>query len=231
MSTFHEGFWESKEEPYLPHPREFQRETPVDAAWLEKFAEVEFWARKHYFLGYSPCRFCDKDNGCATYVIEHGADTWVFPEGLCHYFKEHNVHPSRSFYKFVLAYRRPTADEFVNSLLLCEQVVSQEIVLPSQRFHRFALAKLADQRAGSHEQTEEQSREIAVLVKLAISAADQYPQDIRERLQSPTFVDSLSAQIQMHLQDDNLFEKFKEQVVQGEVQKLFSGTAELSYSN
>jgi hypothetical protein len=204
MSTSREGFWESKEEPYLPHPREFQRETPVDAAWLEKFAEVEFWASKDYFLGYSHCRLCDKDNGCATFVIEQGPDTWCFPEGLCHYFKEHNVHPSRAFYKFVLAYRRPTVDEFVNSLVPREQEMLSDMFT---------------------------SMQIAVSVKAAIAAADQYPQDIQERLQSPTFVDSLPAQIQMHLKDGRLLEKFRELCVQRQLQQLLSGVAEVRYSD
>jgi hypothetical protein len=82
------GYWRSEREPELPDPRDF-----VDPTWDEHDRNVVasyllegFVA--HAFMGYSPCRLCDKgDNG----DLDRTDGTYVWPSGLAHYLTEHGV--------------------------------------------------------------------------------------------------------------------------------------------
>lgn len=115
-SHFVEGYWERAgraiTNTFMPEPRE----QPVDAAFLDKLGTLELYARGVTYLGYSKCRVCDCDNGCAERTIRHGGITYTFPQGLRHYYEAHNVHPSDKFRDFVMEYTPPTADEFMADL-------------------------------------------------------------------------------------------------------------------
>jgi hypothetical protein len=93
------GFWRSKYEPLLPDPKQ-----QVDAAWdeAERTLVVEYLSTQPIetrFMGYSPCRFCGKDNGCA----ERSDGIYLWPDGLGHYLTEHGVRLSKEFVLHVRA--------------------------------------------------------------------------------------------------------------------------------
>ena len=104
-------------EPFrgLPHP--VPQGSGVDAAFLDKLATVELYAYRVGFLGHSECRLCDKtENGCGEYSIKSGDLTFTFPEGLRHYYEEHNLHPSPEFRDFVETFQPPSPEEFLANL-------------------------------------------------------------------------------------------------------------------
>ncbi len=81
------GYWRSTEEPEWPDPRNF-----VDNAWddterdiVASYLETESvpWVQ----MVYSECRFCGRENGYA----ELTGGTYLWPEGLSHYVREHGV--------------------------------------------------------------------------------------------------------------------------------------------
>lgn len=100
-----EGFWHSKYEPLLPKP------VPNDKPWkgqrvlLEALSEKQSKLRMSRYKGSSKCRCCGITNGSGDYKL--GA--WVWPEGLAHYIKAHNVRPSLAFQEFILG--RQLGDE------------------------------------------------------------------------------------------------------------------------
>jgi hypothetical protein len=82
------GYWRSALEPRWPDPRDF-----VDASWDESDREAvaayletggfEPWAQ----CGYSWCRICGVDNGSC----ERSDGIYLWPEGLSHYIRQHNL--------------------------------------------------------------------------------------------------------------------------------------------
>ena len=82
------GYWSSDQHSEYPHPSAF-----VDHDWDQDEREfVTHYLRRglvtRAYLGYSPCRMCDKhDNG--NLRVTDGVYTW--PEGLAHYVAEHAV--------------------------------------------------------------------------------------------------------------------------------------------
>ncbi len=71
----------------LPDPRDF-----VDPGWdPEERADVLDHLRSHpatwWYMGYSPCRLCDKDNGTGEFTD----GTFAWPQGLAHYVEDHDV--------------------------------------------------------------------------------------------------------------------------------------------
>lgn len=64
----------------------------VDAAWdrddRDMVAEyVALGIPMRYWMGYSQCRFCGKNNG----VSDRSDGVYIWPEGLTHYVTEHDV--------------------------------------------------------------------------------------------------------------------------------------------
>jgi len=88
------GYWQSRDEPSLPHPREF-----VDTSWDESEKELvaEYMDNAYMakeWCGLSPCRMCKKfDNG----FLDLTDGVWIFPEGLSHYVRKHSVKPPEKF--------------------------------------------------------------------------------------------------------------------------------------
>jgi hypothetical protein len=113
-NTIEEGFWyeiNDKESNY-PKVEEFIKDTKVPEDFLNKLGEVELYAKKVGYLGYSKCRVCSRNNGDTTNI----SGEFSFPQGYRHYLEEHNVHPSERFKKFVMNYKTPTVSEFEATL-------------------------------------------------------------------------------------------------------------------
>jgi len=91
------GYWSSEPDSKYskyPHPSAF-----VDPTWSEDERDfMKYYLQRglvaRAYLGYSPCRMCDKrDNGCLQ--VTDGVYTW--PEGLAHYVVEHAVRLPQEF--------------------------------------------------------------------------------------------------------------------------------------
>lgn len=104
MKIRKEGFWYSKYEPHFPKPEQM-------GVWANKenanrfctlLKRVEKKARCKGYKGSSICRICKKKNGSTTFFYKN----WVWPEGLIHYIKEHNVVPSKTFMQFIRMHSR-----------------------------------------------------------------------------------------------------------------------------
>ena len=88
------GFWADYSHPYWPHPRELvngdadEREREELAGYLDRGIIVAV------YRGWSDCRICGyNQNGHAD--LSDGAYLW--PEGLAHYIREHQVWLPRQF--------------------------------------------------------------------------------------------------------------------------------------
>jgi hypothetical protein len=86
------GFWVDDRHPDWPDPHELiapdlsQDESREVASYLDRGIVVQLWR------GWSHCRICDDKNGHAD--LTDG--TYLWPEGLAHYVREHHVRlPSR----------------------------------------------------------------------------------------------------------------------------------------
>lgn len=106
--TIREGFWRSRENEKSDLSWPVQNSEPVSLAFLERLDEIQNLAGKDarvekiLYRGYSPCRLCDKsNNGCAEYHVTTDNCKSIFPAGLAHYLKDHNVHPSPEFVEFI----------------------------------------------------------------------------------------------------------------------------------
>jgi hypothetical protein len=87
MSLVLVGYWKSDEQPEWPDAHAF-----VDPDWDEdeRMDTSEYFSsgtRVRQYMGYSRCRFCGELNGSA----ELTDGTYVWPEGLAHYLREHGV--------------------------------------------------------------------------------------------------------------------------------------------
>ena len=81
------GYWRSDSDPSLPDPAAF-----VDKAWDEDERHQVDWYFSHgtmlrVAMGFSRCRVCGEPNGSAEFTD----GTYVWPEGLAHYVREHAV--------------------------------------------------------------------------------------------------------------------------------------------
>lgn len=92
------GYWRNDRHPEYPHPGDF-----VDTAWdpAERRAVADYLSSGtvlEVWRGFSPCRFCDVDNGFRD--LTDGSYAW--PEGLAHYLSDHGVRPPQEFVDHVL---------------------------------------------------------------------------------------------------------------------------------
>ena len=81
------GYWRSDENPEWP-----QVDTFVDPGWdederIKTSAYFSSGTRVRQYMGYSRCRVCGEMNGSA----ELTDGTYLWPEGLAHYIREHGV--------------------------------------------------------------------------------------------------------------------------------------------
>ena len=98
------GYWWTEEGSDLPHPKNF-----VDLSWDEdeKRRVLDYishcYQPPYAFAGYSWCRM-----GCEGVPSDIGTQdltdgTYVFPEGLVHYIKSHNLKPEQDFISHIKA--------------------------------------------------------------------------------------------------------------------------------
>lgn len=100
-----EGYWKSDEEPLLPKPVANEKPWKGKAVFLKALAATEATASGlSKYKGHSICRICGERNGSG----EYQSRGWVWPDGLRHYVKAHNVRPSLAFQEMVLGKRLGT---------------------------------------------------------------------------------------------------------------------------
>ena len=94
------GYWRgpSVDDYDLPDPRNLVNNNQ-DPVIKEKIINyLESGTVKDYYMGFSLCRFCNCVNGCADMTD----GIYVWPEGLLHYVKDHNVELPEEFVDYVL---------------------------------------------------------------------------------------------------------------------------------
>lgn len=71
--------------------------------------DLLFGFTKRMFMGYSPCRLCEKEkNGCWEYYVQCKDNSWIaWPEGLLHYYRKHKVLPSKFFFEAIMTLPDP----------------------------------------------------------------------------------------------------------------------------
>lgn len=108
-NTILEGFWYSRDEPYLPMPVSNNKSWDGQSAFVLKLKQIEDIAQVKIYRGFSRCRICNKLNGCKQYFF----NGWEWPQGLMHYITEHNVEPSKEFKEIITTplYDKPTTLE------------------------------------------------------------------------------------------------------------------------
>jgi hypothetical protein len=116
---FIEGYWfpldeNVKERDYiepmypmpLPMPLQTIRTDVKYKLFLDKLNELtKNTAECINYFGSSTCRICKKVNGSAEYKLTSGNITFRYPEGLIHYYEDHDVYPSEEFHDFVMNYQ------------------------------------------------------------------------------------------------------------------------------
>jgi len=88
------GFWETEDEP----------NRYVDPNWNEKertlvISYLEAGTISERYRGLAHCRVCGVMNGSQD--LTDG--TWIWPSGLAHYLREHEIRPPQSFVDYVLS--------------------------------------------------------------------------------------------------------------------------------
>lgn len=94
------GYWRGEGRPNLPNATDF-----VDASWdederFEVIAHLEHAMIVRKQMGCSRCRFCGALNGS----LELSDGTYVWPEGLAHYLREHDLRLPQMFVDHVRAF-------------------------------------------------------------------------------------------------------------------------------
>lgn len=92
------GYWRGYAADAWPDPVDF-----IDSDWDEDDRDdvADYLGRGFVvraYRGYSPCRFCGRDNGS----MELSDGTYVWPEGLAHYLVEHSVRLPEPFVSHAL---------------------------------------------------------------------------------------------------------------------------------
>ena len=96
--TIIEGYWYNLLEPQYPMP--VSQANPISKEFTDKLSYIENnKARKRAYKGISQCRICKCNNGSEEYNYKN----YVWPKGYMHYLIQHNVHPSKNFYDFIMA--------------------------------------------------------------------------------------------------------------------------------
>lgn len=96
-----EGYWQEFNEcgccnkiiyPY-PRPTDMQ----VSPIFLQNLEYVKKYSKIECFFGPSDCRLCGTSLGGNEFSFKTEGITYVFPDGIDHYYKEHGVQPSEEF--------------------------------------------------------------------------------------------------------------------------------------
>lgn len=106
-NVYYEGYWYSE--------NMLNKEYPIPIIDLSTGSEDEKFLKKLELhmkenknitktcLGSSPCRLCNNScNGNSEYEIHYEDKKIIFPSGLLHYYKDHNVKPSKEFYEAII---------------------------------------------------------------------------------------------------------------------------------
>jgi hypothetical protein len=103
-NLYHEGYWFGSIRSNNKYPIPIETETKNSDEFINnlKLYMSSTDPIKSYF-GSSNCRLCDKHNGSTEYEIRNfnSEKIIVFPEGLLHYYEDHNVIPSTEFYDII----------------------------------------------------------------------------------------------------------------------------------
>jgi hypothetical protein len=93
------GYWLGNFAAGWPKAEDF-----VDTDWSPEerqgvVAWLEFWPRVRISMGYSSCRLCGQRNG----VGESSDGTFIWPDGLAHYVRDHGVRLPRTVVEHALS--------------------------------------------------------------------------------------------------------------------------------
>lgn len=107
-NNFIEGYWSSPNNIYetkkYPYPK--SSDEKVSKEFINKLEQIlkSSDTNKNSYFGFSICRLCGCNNGAGEYKIKKNNITFTVPEGLIHYYKDHNVQPSKEFYDFIMQF-------------------------------------------------------------------------------------------------------------------------------
>lgn len=106
-----EGYWFSNDKYNDIYPKPLATCNKVDQIFIEKFKKImekiknkKIKGEYNGYFGYSHCRICSKKNGAMEYLLYVGNIKYRFPEGLLHYYIDHNVQPSTEFCEVIIQY-------------------------------------------------------------------------------------------------------------------------------
>ena len=110
-----EGYWFQSvyTDKLYPFPKSTTEK--VDVAFIEALQKTTDNIANNitHYCGFSSCRLCKSHNGNKEYSITKNGILFRYPEGLIHYYTEHNVQPSKEFYDFI-----KTPFNFLNFMLI-----------------------------------------------------------------------------------------------------------------
>lgn len=116
-NSFVEGYWfsnDSNESKHYPFPKATSE--PVDPNFIDKLETIMSFGLTgsskqtdnrvtiESYFGSSECRLCGCSNGSQEFTLVNNGTTFRVPNGILHYYKDHNVQPSYEFYQFVLSF-------------------------------------------------------------------------------------------------------------------------------
>jgi hypothetical protein len=81
------GYWRNDQHPEYPDPYDFVFDSVADERTEQLLNALDLGSRVRFYMGMSPCRVCGAPNGSAE--VTDGEHMW--PEGLAHYVRDHNV--------------------------------------------------------------------------------------------------------------------------------------------
>ena len=105
------GYWKSDEEPHLPHPKEFQDNTLSKNEKELVINHIENARVAISYRGFSWCRFECGEANMGTECLTDG--TYIFPEGLTHYIKDHNIRLPEKFISHIKNYKPLEGDFYI----------------------------------------------------------------------------------------------------------------------
>ena len=101
---YFEGFWydeDDSDNKHFPFPK--ATHIQINQEFIKRVKLLIERCFTAMYCGYSACRLCGYEtNGCLDCAIRGDGQTFIFPDGLLHYYKVHHVLPSYEFYTFVM---------------------------------------------------------------------------------------------------------------------------------
>lgn len=107
-TEFIEGYWQESNEcgccNPIKYPYPVNSGIRVDKVFLQNLEHIKQYCKVDYYMGPSSCRLCELSVGCSEYSFKSDGKIYRFPEGLVHYYTNHNVQPSHEFVDAVEQY-------------------------------------------------------------------------------------------------------------------------------